>query len=181
MHDKFLGEMYEKTYPSKRFQITLDFLKKHIATTNVIFDLGVTNPFSKIMQENNYQVINTKGEDLDTNQTALLANTYSVFTAFEIFEHLLNPFTVLQNVQCDKVLISVPMRLWFSSAYQSKTDKWDRHYHEFEDWQLNWLLEKTGFKIIDSIQFTHPVKKIGFRPILRYFTNRYYLVYAERI
>ena len=23
---------------------------------------------------------------------------------------------------------------------------WDRHYHEFEDWQLDWLLEKIGFK-----------------------------------
>jgi hypothetical protein len=180
LHDKFSGLMYEKTYPSKRFQLTLDFLKKHIATTNIIFDLGVPNPFSKIMQENEYQVINTNGEDLDTNQTALLTNSYTVFTAFEIFEHLLNPFTVLQNVKCDKVLISVPMRLWFSSAYRSKTDKWDRHYHEFEDWQLDWLLEKTGFKIVDRIQFTHPVKKFGFRPILRYFTNRYYLVYAVR-
>jgi hypothetical protein len=172
--------MYEKTYPSKRFQITLDFLKKHISNTETIFDLGVSNPFSKIMQENQYQVLNTNGEDLDTDQTALQNNQYAVFTAFEIFEHLLNPFTVLENVKCDKVLISVPMRLWFSSAYRSKTDKWDRHYHEFEDWQLDWLLEKTGFKIVDSIQFTHPVKKLGFRPILRYFTNRYYLVYAVR-
>lgn len=60
------------------------------------------------------------------------------------------------------------MRLWFSDAYRSKTDKWDRHYHEFEDWQLDWLLEKTGFKIVDSIQFTHPVKKLGFRPLLRF-------------
>jgi hypothetical protein len=25
---------------------------------------------------------------------------------------------------------------------------WDRHYHEFEDWQLDWLL-KTGWKIMD--------------------------------
>lgn len=178
---KILGLMYEKTYPSKRFQITLDFLKKHIATNTIIFDLGVPNPFSKIMQENKYQVINTNGEDLDTNQSALQNNNYTVFTAFEIFEHLLNPFTILKNVKCDKVLISVPIRLWFSSAYRSKTDNWDRHYHEFEDWQLDWLLEKTDFKIIDSIQFTHPVKNFGFRPILRYFTNRYYLVYAVRV
>ncbi|WP_445456984.1 methyltransferase [Flavobacterium sp. HNIBRBA15423] len=173
--------MYEKTYPNKRFRITLEFLKKHISTSETILDLGVPNPFSKIMEENGYSVINTKGEDLDKNQSTLKNEEYSVFTAFEIFEHLLNPYTILENVKCDKVLISIPMRLWFSSAYRSKTDKWDRHYHEFEDWQLDWLLEKTGFKIIDSIQFTHPVKKVGFRPLLRYFTNRYYLVYAEKV
>jgi len=172
--------MYEKTYPNKRFQLTLFFLKKHCTTSETIFDLGVSNPFSKILEENGYKVINTSGEDLDDNQTALKSNNYHVFAAFEIFEHLLNPYTVLQNVKCKKVLISVPLRLWFSSAYKSKTDMWDRHYHEFEDWQLDWLLEKTGFKIVDSIQFTHPVKKIGFRPLLRFFTPRYYLIYAEK-
>ena len=170
--------MYEKTYPSKRFNITLDFLKKHITTNESILDLGVPNPFSKIILENGYNIKNTKGEDLDNDQSTLKNEDYAVVTAFEIFEHLLNPYTILENVKCDKVLISIPMRLWFSSAYRSKTDKWDRHYHEFEDWQLDWLLEKTGFKIVDSVQFTHPVKKIGFRPLLRYFTNRYYLVYA---
>ena len=172
--------MYEKTYPSKRFNITLDFLQKHISTSETIFDLGVPNPFSKIMVENNYKVINTKGEDLDNNQNALREENYDVFTGFEIFEHLLNPYTILENVKCDKVLISIPLRLWFSSAYRSKTDKWDRHYHEFEDWQLDWLLEKTGFKIIDSVKFTHPVKKIGFRPFFFFFSPRYYLVYAVR-
>ena len=172
--------MYEKTYPSKRFNITLDFLKKHVKTSETIFDLGVPNPFSKIMEANDYKVINTTGEDIDENQTALQSEKYEVFTAFEIFEHLLNPYTILKNVKADKILISIPLRLWFSPAYRSKTDMWDRHYHEFEEWQLDWLLEKTGFKIIDRVKFTHPVKKIGFRPLLRFFTRRYYLVHAER-
>jgi hypothetical protein len=70
----------------------------------------------------------------------------TVFTAFEIFEHLLNPYTILENVNCSK-LISVPLRLWFSPAYRSKTDMWDRHYHEFEDWQLDWLLKKQVGKL----------------------------------
>ena len=177
---QILIRMYEKTYPSKRFNITLDFLKKHVKTSETIFDLGVPNPFSKIMEANDYKVINTTGEDIDENQTALQSEKYEVFTAFEIFEHLLNPYTILKNVKADKILISIPLRLWFSPAYRSKTDMWDRHYHEFEEWQLDWLLEKTGFKIIDRVKFTHPVKKIGFRPLLRFFTPRYYLVYAER-
>ncbi len=173
--------MYEKTFPNKRFKHTLDFLQNHISKSETIFDLGVSNPFSKIMMDNGYTVKNSTGEDLDTNQEALQNETYDVFTGFEIFEHLLNPFTVLQNVKSEKLIISVPLRLWFSSAYRSKTDMWDRHYHEFEDWQLDWLLEKTGWKIINRIKFTHPVKKLGFRPILRYFTPRYYMIYAEKV
>ena len=101
--------MYEKTYPSKRFNITLDFLKKHISTHESILDLGVTNPFSKIMTSNGYQVINTKGEDIDIDQSTLQNENYEVFTAFEIFEHLLNPYTILQNVKADKILISIPL------------------------------------------------------------------------
>ena len=104
----------------------------------------------------------------------------TVVTAFEIFEHLLSPFTVLKDIKSNKLVASVPLKLWFAPAYRSKTDKWDRHYHEFEDWQFNWLLEKAGWKIIAHKKWTNPVKKIGFRPILRWFTPRYYIVYAER-
>ncbi|THF50458.1 class I SAM-dependent methyltransferase [Flavobacterium supellecticarium] len=173
--------MYEKTFPNKRFKHTLAFLQKHISPSEAILDLGVDNPFSKIMKENGYTVTNTKGEDLDIDQRALAEGNYPVTTAFEIFEHLLNPFTVLQNIQSDKLVISIPMRLWFSPAYRSKTDMWDRHYHEFEDWQLDWLLEKTGWKILDREKFTNPVKQIGIRPLLRRFTPRYYIVYAEKV
>jgi hypothetical protein len=173
--------MYENTYPDKRFRHTLAFLKKHLSLSESILDLGVENPFSKIMKQEGFQVANTSGEDLDNDQDALKNKNYDAVTAFEIFEHLLNPYAVLQNIKSDKLFISIPMRLWFSPAYRSKTDKWDRHYHEFEDWQLDWLLEKTGWKIIDREKWTNPVKKIGIRPLLRRFTNRYYIVYAEKV
>ena len=172
--------MYKKL-PKKRYQNTLVFLKKHIAPLEPILDLGVQNPFSNIMKSEGFSVENTKGEDLDEDQTTIEKSSAEVVTAFEIFEHLLNPYMVLKAIKTKKILISVPLRLWFSSAYKSKTDKWDRHYHEFEEWQLNWLLEKTGWQIKDSIKWTHPVKKIGIRPLLRLFTNRYYLVYAEKV
>lgn len=173
--------MYEKTFPNRRFKITLDFLQKHVSKEETILDLGVENPFSKIMTEDGFAVQNTSGEDLDTNQDSLKNKKYAVVTAFEIFEHLLNPFTILTEIKAEKLIISVPLRLWFSPAYRSKTDMWDRHYHEFEDWQLDWLLEKTGWKIIAREKFTNPVNKIGFRPLLRKFTPRYYIVAAERI
>jgi len=172
--------MYENSFPNKRFQHTLEFLKKHIQPSESILDLGVENPFSKIMQEQGYIVENTKGEDLDLDFSSVLNTNSKVVTAFEIFEHLLAPLNILSKIKGDKLVTSIPLKLWFSPAYQSKTDPWDRHYHEFEDWQFNWLLEKAGWKIQDSQKWTNPVNKIGLRPLLRAFTPRYYIVYATR-
>jgi len=173
--------MYEKSFPSKRYKLTADFLKKHIPENSSILDLGVENPFSKIMKDLGFKVENTKGEDLDLDTSALTTSKAEIVTAFEIFEHLLSPFTVLKNIKAKKLVASVPLKLWFASAYRSKTDMLDRHYHEFEDWQFDWLLEKSGWKIIAREKWTNPTKKIGIRPILRWFVPRYYIVYAERI
>ncbi|HLV15394.1 MAG TPA: hypothetical protein VKY41_09455 [Xanthomarina sp.] len=173
--------MYEKTYPNKRFKLTATFLEKHISPNSNILDLGVENPFTEIMKNHGFKVENTKGEDLDVNTSTIEKSKANVVTAFEIFEHLLSPFTVLKAIKADKLVASVPLNLWFSSAYRSKTDMRDRHYHEFEDWQFDWLLEKAGWKIIARQKWTNPTKKIGFRPILRWFTPRYYIVYAERV
>ncbi|GGI58329.1 methyltransferase [Winogradskyella haliclonae] len=170
-----------KYFPHKRYKHTLEFLESHISTKETILDLGVENPFTKVMKDHNFKVENTKGEDLDFDTSTIENSNATVVTAFEIFEHLLSPLTVLKSIQADKLVASIPMRLWFSPAYRSKTDMWDRHYHEFEDWQFDWLLEKAGWKIIASKKWTNPTKKIGIRPILRWFTPRYYIVYAERI
>ena len=172
--------MYEGKYPHKRYRHTLAFLKKHISTKETILDLGVENPFSKMMQTEGYSVENTKGEDLDLDFNLVANSNATVVTAFEIFEHLVAPFNVLREIKANKIVVSIPMRLWFSSAYQSKTDPWDRHYHEFEDWQFDWLLEKAGWEIKSRKKWINPVKKIGVRPLLRSFTPRYYAVYAER-
>ena len=173
--------MYENVFPSKRFKHTITFLESCVAKEERILDLGVENPFTNIMTERGYTVANTKGEDLDLDFSTVQEASYDVVTAFEIFEHLIAPFNVLREIKADKLVASIPLRLWFSSAYRSKTDEWDRHYHEFEDWQFDWLLEKAGWKIIKREKFTHPVKKIGLRPLLRSFTPRYYLIYAERV
>ncbi len=173
--------MYEGKFPHKRYRITLDFLKHHVKTSQSILDLGVENPFSDILKDHGFTVENTSGIDLDLDTSEIKTSKAEVVTAFEIFEHLLSPFTVLQSIQADKLVASIPLKLWFASAYRSKTDLRDRHYHEFEDWQFDWLLEKAGWKIIDSKKWTNPTKKIGIRPILRWFTPRYYIVYAEKI
>jgi len=173
--------LYENSFPNKRYKHTITFLKEVIPNTSLkILDLGVRNPFVDYMEREGYTVHNTSGEDLDLDNTAVQKQDYDVVTAFEIFEHLLAPFHLVNEIKGDKIVASVPLKLWFSSAYRSKTDIWDRHYHEFEDWQFDWIFEKAGWEIKRREKFTHPVKKIGFRPILRLFTPRYYLIYAER-
>lgn len=172
--------MYENTFPEKRFQKTLEFLNSTVQPPAKILDLGVKNPFSKIMTDNGYEVTNTSGEDLDEDYSSVQNEEFEAVTAFEIFEHLIAPYNILKEIKAPKLIASVPLKLWFSPAYRSKTDKWDRHYHEFEDWQFDWLLEKSGWEIRKSIKWTNPVKKIGVRPLLRKFTPRYYAVYAER-
>ena len=172
--------MYESHFPKKRYRNTLSFLKKHIPTSQSILDLGVENPFTDIMRENGYTVRNTGGEDLDIDLSEITSSTAEVVTAFEIFEHLLAPFNALREIRAEKLVASVPLRLWVAPAYRSKTDERDRHFHEFEAWQFDWLLEKAGWEVLDSEKWTHPVNKIGVRPFFRLFTPRYYIVYAER-
>ena len=172
--------MYEKTYPHKRFDRTLRFLEKHLEKEAAILDLGENNPLSEDMRKAGFRVSNTQGEDLDIDQSRLTQADYSVVTAFEIFEHLVNPYAVLKDIKADRLVASVPLRLWFATAYRHPSDPRDRHFHEFEAWQFDWLLEKSGWRVLDSETFTNPVRKIGLRPLLRLITPRYYLVYAER-
>ncbi|MEM7085579.1 MAG: methyltransferase [Bacteroidota bacterium] len=173
--------MYKGKTVKKRYKHTLKFLRQNVAKEASILDLGVSNPFSEILRAKGFNVTNTQGEDLDLDTTAVQTSEFEVVTAFEIFEHLVSPFNVINDIEAKKLVASVPLKLWFASAYRSKTDERDRHYHEFEDWQFDWLLEKAGWRIKKSEKFTNPVRKVGIRPILRRFTPRYYLVYAERI
>ncbi len=171
--------MYSKL-PENRYNKTINLLQRVLPAPAKVLDLGVRNPFSKIMEKYGYAVFNTNGEDLDIVPEIVKNFKADAVTSFEIFEHLISPFNVLRAIECNKLITTIPLKLWFSSAYRSKTDPRDRHYHEFEDWQFDWLLEKSGWDIKEKEKWTHPVNKIGFRPILRKFTPRYYAVYAEK-
>ena len=165
----------------RRFNKTLKMLKSIVPNGTSIFDLGVKNEFSKIMINNGYNVYNNSGEDPDLKYNFKIPNDVDIVTGFEILEHLVSPYPLLKNLRCKKLFVTVPLRLWFSSAYRNKNDIRDSHYHEFEDWQFDWLLEKSGWKIIKKEYWTNPINKIGLRPFLRLFVKRYYAVYAERV
>ena len=163
-----------------RYKKTIQFLNDVLPPPALILDLGVKNPLSNMMETNGYTIFNTKGEDLDKLPNTVTEYKVDAVASFEVFEHLLNPYGVLKSIKAPKLIASIPLNLWFSKAYRSDTDEWDRHYHEFEDWQFDWLLEKTGWKIKKKEKWTGPTKNIGFRPLLRRFTPRFYIVYAER-
>lgn len=165
-----------------RFQKSLHFLEKHIPKPNPILDLGPLNPLSELMTGQGWTVENTRsGQDLDLDFEQVKNADFSVLTAFEILEHLVSPFPLLNESRQQKLIASVPLKLWFAEAYWSKTDPFDRHYHEFEVKQFQMLLEKAGWHIRDEEKLIVPSRKLGIRPILRNFFPRIYLVYAERI
>ena len=94
---------------------------------------------------------------------------------------MLAPFNILKSISSKSLIASVPLKLWFSSAYWNENDDWDKHYHEFEPKQFKFLLEKSGWIIKDFELWTSPDNsKIGIRPLLRNFYKRYYIVYCER-
>ena len=156
-------------------------LKLIMPNKGIIYDLGVDNPLSILMREEGYKVYNTNGQDLDDDYNLSFSKKIDLVTGFEILEHLVSPYPLLKkNLKSDKLFVTVPLKLWFSNAYRNREDTRDCHFHEFEDWQFDWLLKKSGWKIKEREYWTNPTKKIGLRPILRMFTYRYYAVYAER-
>jgi len=172
--------MRRKKIPKKRYKKTLRFIKEVVQPKDRILDLGVANPFSEIMIKKGYNVTSSGQVDLDLDTVPVQSENYDLVTAFETFEYMVSPFNLLQDIKAKKLVTSVPLKLWFASAYNNTLEETDRRYHEFEDWQFDWLLEKAGWRIKKREKFTNPVKKIGIRPILRRFTPRHYLVYAER-
>ena len=164
-----------------RFEKTLAFMQKHLTAPARVLDLGITNPFSSLMEGAGYSVQNTGGEALDLHFEVVRTPGVDAVTAFEIVEHLVNPFTVLTEIAAPRLFVTVPLRLWFAKAYWNEMDPFDRHFHEFEPRQLFMLLDKAGWNVVDSEQWTPPFKlKLSFRSFLRSVTPRHIAVYCER-
>ena len=171
---------YEKTH-ELRFDRSLKFLQDFAAAPTRILDIGPDNPMSELMRSNGYEVTNTSpGIDLDFDLSDLESNEYDIVTAFQVLEHMVNPFGLLRAIKCDRLVASVPLSLWFNKAYWNESDPFDRHYHEFEDRQFDMLLEKSGWEIVKREKWNGVTSKIGFRPFLRRITPRHYIVACTR-
>ena len=95
-------------------------LKEVCPAPSVVFDLGVRNPFSEIMKQNNYKVYNTGGEDLDDNYKLKIPDDVDLVTGFEILEHLVSPYPLLKNIKANRILLTVPIKLWLSLIHISE-------------------------------------------------------------
>lgn len=164
-----------------RFKKTIDFFKKVEPNCMHILDLGVKNRLSEEFTSLGYNVQNTQGEDLDLNPESIQKySDVEVVTAFEILEHLVSPYVLIKNLPANRMVATIPLSLWFSKPYRNINDKFDWHYHEFEPWQFDMLLDKAGWDVTYSEKWTAPTYQVGIRPILRFFYPRYYAVHAIR-
>jgi len=174
------GSVYDSKH-TKRFIKTLDFMNGLNLKSSNILNLGPTNPMTDLLVENGFKVTNTgSNQDLDLDFDIVKDEKFDTVIGFEILEHLVSPFPLLKAISAKKLVISVPLSLWFASAYWSETDPYDRHYHEFEPRQLKMLLDKSGWKIVKEEKHINGSFKLGIRPILRMVTPRHYFVYCER-
>jgi hypothetical protein len=64
----------------------------------------------------------------------------------------------LTEIKSDKIFISIPLRC--GSPLPIEVNRHNGTGIKFEDWQLDWLLEKTGWKIIDRSKWTNPLKNL---------------------
>lgn len=169
------------SFHNVRFLKTISFLNQFDLKNDRILNLGPNNPFSKLLRNKGFKIDDTKeGLDLDLDYEIVKNTEYDTVFAFEILEHLVSPFPLLKSIEASKLVITVPLSLWFSKAYWNENDPYDRHYHEFEPRQLEMLLNKAGWEIKSQEFHTSTINKIGIRPFLRKITPRYYFVYCEK-
>lgn len=163
------------------YRKTLRFLDEHISTDATLMHIGNETELSKLIEEQGYSIKYADKTNIDDDQSALIENEYDVMVAFEVFENLLNPYTILKSCKANKIVISVSLRLWIEKAFPSKKDFSNRYFHEFETWQLDRLIEKTGYKIIAKEKWKIPGRAIGLRPMLRKSAPKNYMILAEKI
>ncbi|WP_299579075.1 methyltransferase domain-containing protein [uncultured Sunxiuqinia sp.] len=163
-----------------RFEKTEAFLNKYLSKELRVLDLGTPNELSDYLSSRDYQIQNGHGFDFDLEPQKVNDYDYEVLTAFEVLEHLVSPFSIMQQTKAQKLVVTVPLKLWFAKAYRNASDPYDQHYHEFESWQLDMMLEKAGWEIKAREKWVPPFQFNGVRSILRALTPRFYAVYAER-
>ena len=165
----------------RRFDNTIRFVRATLEPPARLLDVGAENTLGQQFVKGGYSVAYSGTVDLDENPE-VVAESADAVTAFEVLEHLVNPLGVLRAIVAPRLYATVPLRLWFATAYQNPNDPWDRHYHEFEPWQFDWLLQKAGWQIQRREYWTSPPDGVGlgFRPLLRRFTPRYYAIEAIR-
>lgn len=154
------------SYSASRTRQTIDFCD--IPSGEVVLDIGEPNKLSEqLANELGVLVINTTS-DLDYSiKTGMTSMLFDYVTCFEVIEHLLNPrmfFDNLRDVTSDDVVVhlSYPSRpMWANNI--------EEHFNEYTRERFEYLLKKTGWKIVREKSIYVRRKPFGIRPLLRNF------------
>jgi len=162
----------------KSLELVNSFMHDKIISQH-IFDLGHKNTLSFYMGSD-HVMNNSPDTDFHKclDEVKILSGRVSVTTSFEVFEHLLNPLETLKAIKSRYLICTVPLNVWFSKAYWGK-NKFDRHFHEFEERQFLWLLDEAGWEVERKGKWKIQ-HAIGIRPFLRLFFPSYLWVIAKR-
>lgn len=153
------------SYSSSRTRQTIEFCD--IPKGSTVLDIAEPNELSKqLAKDKQVKVINTIS-DLDYKITPKLLMRFEYVTCFEVIEHLLNPrlfFDNLHELTPDNVVVylsypSRPKIMWND----------DEHFHEYDKQRFNYLLNKTGWGIVQKKKIYVRRKPNGIRPLIRNF------------
>lgn len=153
------------SYSESRFRKTVKFIGN---IRGHILDIGERNNLTNYIEDKlNVSCENTKS-DLDYSiDYDLEIEKFDVIFCFEVIEHLLNPrlfFDNLYKITKDdgKVILSYPSRpkiFWNN----------EEHFHEYDRLRFNYLLKKTGFRIVRKKNIYVKRTPNGIRPLIRNF------------
>jgi len=151
----------------RRFAVTL----RHVGPLREpILDLGPPNALARLLERRDaVHIVHTGEHDLDREPiVGFQPGPFATITAFEIFEHLMNPLLVLDG--CRQVLqpegrlyLTVPQR----HPHEWLFGKSPEHFHEFAPDELRWLLDKADFEIERLALANTSELGAGIRPLLR--------------
>jgi hypothetical protein len=89
----------------KRFRKTLDFMEELNLKSSKILNLGPSNPLSDLLKTNGFDITNTKiNQDLDFDFDIVKEKSFDVVIGFEILEHLVSPFPLLNSISAKNLL-----------------------------------------------------------------------------
>ena len=177
-----LNTRRKPSYNAKRTRDTIEFCLD-IPTRSYVLDIGEPNKLSEELAHYCWlRIINTEGDlDYYVMPERKVPGGIKYVTCFEVIEHLMNPrgfFDCLHKITEDDVQVYL--------SYPSRP-KWmwndEEHFHEYDKLRFNYLLDKTGWKVVKKQPIYVPRFPNGIRPLLRNFipqTTCYKLVKQEK-
>ena len=163
----------------------LDYLTSHIKMKGEWYDAGKNSGHVRRYLATYYdKAPSTLNGDLnyeyvfeDKMNNVLDSNELDVITHLEVIEHLLNPLLNMQ--ECYRMLkpggimyLTTPNDYSFIFKLEHLLErKFVDHFHQFNEFELRWLLQETGFKKIIINTF----KKTNRRFIARFCNNSFFV------